>query len=146
MIYTPVTGVYYFACRGNGAFKQESDSNPVQIKTRKREGSVTLLAGSRSHAGDSLKQFLNNVGEHEIMSMGSSLKSCLVAEGKVDLYPRLGPTSEWDTAAAQCVVEEAGGVLTDLQMKPMRYNTKESLLNTHFFVSGDPEIDWSQYL
>ena len=76
----------------------------------------------------------------------SSLKSCLVAEGVADLYPRLGPTSEWDTAAAQCVVEEAGGVLTDTSMQPLRYNTKDSLLNPHFFVSGNKAKDWSAYL
>ena len=148
VICTPVTGVCYYACRGYGAFKQELNAEPVAIHTRKlkTERDVTVVAGSRSHRGDSLNRFLENVGNHEISSMGSSLKSCLVAEGKVDVYPRLGPTSEWDTAAAQCVVEEAGGRVTDLMMKPMRYNTKKSLLNPHFFVFGDPDVDWSQYL
>ena len=75
--------------------------------------------------------------------MGSALKSCLVAEGKADIYPRLGPTSEWDTAAAQCIVEEAGGCVTDTSMQPLRYNTKDSLLNPHFFVFGDSPVDWS---
>ena len=69
--------------------------------------------------------------------MGSSLKSCMVAEGVADVYARLGPTSEWDTAAAQCIVEEAGGLITDTQMNVLRYNTKESLLNPDFFVFGD---------
>ena len=78
--------------------------------------------------------------------MGSSLKLCLVAEGAADLYPRLGPTSEWDTAAAQAVVEQAGGRVTDMDRKPLRYNTKETLLNPHFFVFGDHDIDWHQYL
>jgi 3'(2'), 5'-bisphosphate nucleotidase len=78
--------------------------------------------------------------------MGSSLKSCLVAEGSVDIYPRLGPTSEWDTAAAQCIVENAGGQLLDLSMNPLLYNTKDELLNPHFLVIGDPGYDWSQYL
>jgi len=78
--------------------------------------------------------------------MGSSLKFCLVAEGKVDLYPRLGLTSEWDTAAAQCVVEEAGGFVTDTTMRPMRYNTKDSLLNPEFFVFGDNSRNWQKYL
>jgi len=81
-----------------------------------------------------------------MIPMGSSLKSCLVAEGRADIYPRLGPTSEWDTAAAQCVVEEAGGVLTTTDMKPMRYNTKDSLLNPHFLVIGDPDFDWARFL
>jgi 3'(2'), 5'-bisphosphate nucleotidase len=104
------------------------------------------VAGSRSHAGDSLKRFLVNLGEHEIVSMGSSLKLCLVAEGSADIYPRLGPTSEWDTAAAQAVVEAAGGRVTDTAMQPLRYNTKESLLNPHFLVFGDTGVDWSRFL
>jgi 3'(2'), 5'-bisphosphate nucleotidase len=69
--------------------------------------------------------------------MGSSLKFCLVAEGRADIYPRLGPTCEWDTAAAQCVVCEAGGQVVDLQGKPLCYNTRESLRNPEFLVIGD---------
>lgn len=146
VIYIPVSGITYFACKGAGSFKQARDCEPVKIKTRPKPSDITLVAGSRSHRGDSLVQFLNNIGKHEIISMGSSLKSCLVAEGKADIYPRLGPTSEWDTAAAQCIVEEAGGKLTDLQLNPMRYNTKKSLLNPDFFVFGDANHDWAQYL
>ena len=78
--------------------------------------------------------------------MGSSLKLCLVAEGAADIYPRLGPTSEWDTAAAQAVVEQAGGIVTDTEMRPLRYNTKDSLLNPFFLVIGDNSRDWSAYL
>jgi 3'(2'), 5'-bisphosphate nucleotidase len=81
-----------------------------------------------------------------MVGMGSSLKLCLVAEGSADIYPRLGPTSEWDTAAAQCVVEQAGGKVTDTRMQPLRYNTKESMLNPFFLVFGDDSHDWSQYL
>jgi 3'(2'), 5'-bisphosphate nucleotidase len=69
--------------------------------------------------------------------MGSILKACLVAEGKADLYPRLGLTSEWDTAAAQIIVEEAGGLMTELNGEPLKYNLKESLLNPYFIVSGN---------
>jgi 3'(2'), 5'-bisphosphate nucleotidase len=78
--------------------------------------------------------------------MGGALKSCLVAEGKADLYPRLGPTSEWDTAAAQCIVEEAGGPITDTAMQVLQYNRKEALLNPHFFVFGKSDQDWSEFL
>jgi 3'(2'), 5'-bisphosphate nucleotidase len=78
--------------------------------------------------------------------MGSSLKLCLVAEGRADIYPRLGPTSEWDTGAGQAVVEAAGGEVTGLDLQPLRYNTKDSLLNPHFLVFGDRQEDWSQYL
>jgi len=105
-----------------------------------------MVVGSRSHRGDSLVRFLERLGEHEMVGMGSSLKLCLVAEGAADVYPRLGPTSEWDTAAAQCVVEQAGGYVTDTDMRPLRYNTKDSLLNPFFLVFGDDSRDWSAYL
>jgi len=78
--------------------------------------------------------------------MGSSLKLCLVAEGTADIYPRLGPTSEWDTAAAQAVVEAAGGQVTDTDMRPLRYNSKDSLLNPFFLAFGDTREDWQSYL
>jgi 3'(2'), 5'-bisphosphate nucleotidase len=74
--------------------------------------------------------------------MGSSLKFCLVAEGAADFYPRLGPTSEWDTAAAQAVVEAAGGAVLDLAGRPLRYNTRPEVLNPSFIARGDPGRDW----
>jgi 3'(2'), 5'-bisphosphate nucleotidase len=146
VVYAPVTGLCYFASRGHGAYKQAPGAAPQVIHARRYVGGRCAVAASRSHSGDSLRGFLARLGDHEILSIGSSLKSCLVAEGRADLYPRLGPTSEWDTAAAQCVVEEAGGRVTDTAMQTLRYNTKPELLNPHFFVSGDPERDWSQYL
>ena len=78
--------------------------------------------------------------------MGSSLKFCLVAEGKADLYPRLGPTSEWDTAAAHAVVEAAGGSVIRTDGSPLLYNTKASLLNPEFLVFGDAGHDWTRYI
>ena len=100
------------------------------------------VAGSRSHRGASLDSFLGQLGAHEFVSMGSSLKFCLVAEGTADVYPRLGPTSEWDTAAAQAVVEAAGGSVVDLDGQPLRYNTRPEVLNPYFLASGDPDRDW----
>lgn len=146
VVHVPVTGVSYTACRGMGAFKQSPGKDPWPIKVRKLGTGPVAVVGSRSHRGDSLNRFLERLGEHEMVSMGSSLKLCLVAEGAADIYPRLGPTSEWDTAAAQCVVEQAGGIVTDTEMKPLRYNTKDSLLNPYFLVIGDNSRDWSQYL
>jgi 3'(2'), 5'-bisphosphate nucleotidase len=150
VVYAPVTGVTYYAARGMGAFKKtlgdENISEAAAIHCRAKSPDSTIIAGSRSHRGDSLEAFLKKLGDYEIISMGSSLKSCLVAEGSCDLYPRLGPTSEWDTAAAQCVVEEAGGQLTKTDMQPLRYNTKDVLLNPHFLVIGDPDYNWGQYL
>ncbi len=146
VIVVPVTGLCYYACSGGGAFRQEPGEAPRQIRTRPLDWQRIVVAGSRSHAGERLGSFLARIGEYELVSMGSSLKSCLVAEGKADVYPRLGPTSEWDTAAAHCIVDEAGGRVTDTAMQPLRYNTKESLLNPDFFVSGSPDFDWSQFL
>lgn len=146
VIYTPVSGLTYYAARGTGAWKRIGDGRAEGIHTRKKTAGRTVIAGSRSHRGDSLNAFLDNLGEYDIVSMGSSLKSGLVAEGKADIYPRLGPTSEWDTAAAQSIVEEAGGRVIKLDGTPLRYNTKESLLNPHFLVVGDPDFDWRRFL
>ena len=90
------------------------------------------IVGSRSHRGSSLDAFLEKVGESDMLPMGSSLKFCVVAEGRADIYPRLGPTSEWDTAAAQAVVEQAGGKVLELDGKPLSYNAKEDILNPWF--------------
>ena len=146
VVHVPVSETSYFGCVDKGARKREKDGPTEPIHVARQRRHPLIVAGSRSHAGDSLKQFLEKAGPHEIMSMGSSLKLCLVAEGRADIYPRLGPTSEWDTAAAQAVVEAAGGVVTDLDMKPLRYNRKDSLLNPYFLVFGDENEDWSCYL
>jgi 3'(2'), 5'-bisphosphate nucleotidase len=146
VIYAPVFGSVYYAAKGKGAFKQENNQPAVPIHVRKDRGDIIIVAGSRSHRGDSLIRFLTNIGDYEVLTMGSSLKSCLVAEGKADIYARLGPTSEWDTAAAQCIVEEAGGFITDTNMQTLSYNNKEKLLNPHFFVFGDSSVNWSDYL
>lgn len=146
VVQVPVSGLCYFARVGGGAFRQMPNRAAEPIHVRRLDAGPVVVAGSRSHRGESLDRFLERLGPHEIISMGSALKSCLVAEGKADIYPRLGPTSEWDTAAAHCVVVEAGGALTDTQLQPLRYNTKESLLNPHFLVFGDTGHDWAQYL
>jgi len=146
VIVVPVSGQCYLAARGQGAFRQALGGTAEAIHVRPLDLNHVIVAGSRSHAGPQLAGFLARFKSHELISMGSSLKICLVAEGRADVYPRLGLTSEWDTAAAHCLVVEAGGRLTDTAMQPLRYNTKDSLLNPYFFVSGDPDQDWSQYL
>jgi len=146
VVQVPVSGLCYYACAGGGAFKQLPGEAPQAIHVRPLGDGPVIVAGSRSHRGESLNNFLERIGPHEIVSMGSSLKTCLVAEGRADIYPRLGPTSEWDTAAAHCVVVEAGGAVTDTQLQALRYNTKASLLNPHFLVFGDTSRDWRQYL
>ena len=147
VVYIPVQDVSYFAAKGSGAFKQEQNMPTVRINTRHSTPDDTpTICGSRSHAGKSLQALLTQIGEYELISMGSSIKSCLVAEGIADIYPRFGPTSEWDTAAAHCVVEEAGGMLVDTDLEPLRYNTKDSLLNPSFIVVGDLNDHWREFL
>ena len=95
----------------------------------------------------SLLKFAAALGAHELVTIGSSLKFCQVAEGAADVYPRFGPTSEWDTAAAQAIVEAAGGHVVSAETgEPLRYNTRDSLLNPHFIVYGDASRDWLRYV
>jgi len=146
VITVPVTGVCYYAAASLGAFKINADGITESIKVKKSELNNITIAGSRSHGSEKQQALIDQLGGAEIIAIGSSLKFCLVAEGKVDIYPRFGLTSEWDTAAAQCIVEEAGGCVVDMNFKPIRYNTKDSLLNPEFLVIADQSFDWKQYL
>jgi 3'(2'), 5'-bisphosphate nucleotidase len=144
VVHAPVLNETWFASLGNGAFKQANgETFPITVRATQ---TPLKVMGSKSHRDPVMPKFLERIGEHEYAVMGSILKACLVAEGSADIYPRLGLTSEWDTAAAQIIVEEAGGHFTRTDMEPMRYNTKDSLLNPHFFVFGKDYRDWSQYL
>jgi 3'(2'), 5'-bisphosphate nucleotidase len=142
VVYTPVTKTLYFGGREFGGFKQIESGSIESIKPTLPASNPVRVVGSRSHRGELVDQYLAKLGPHEMVSMGSSLKFCLIAEGLADLYPRLGPTSEWDTAAAQAVVEGAGGVVCTLDGNPLRYNTKAELFNPHFFVYADASRDW----
>jgi 3'(2'), 5'-bisphosphate nucleotidase len=138
LIYIPVADTVYYACRGLGAFKQSWDHLPVEchIKPWQPPMPVVLAVGNRYRL-PKLQPLLDHLGAYEIISAGSAYKFCLIAEGKADLYPRFGPTSEWDTAAGQIIVEEAGGIVVDLNWQPLQYNAKASLLNSHFFAIGN---------
>jgi 3'(2'), 5'-bisphosphate nucleotidase len=146
VVHAPAYSNCYYAAKGLGAYREQGQRPAFPIQAARHHHDKIIIAGSRSHRGKSLKRFLANLGDYELLAIGSALKSCLVAEGKADIYPRLGPTSEWDTAAAQCIVEEAGGFVTDTNMQRLRYNCKESLLNPEFFVFGDNSVNWSDYL
>lgn len=136
VVYAPVLDVTYYGDK-NGAYKltgAEASEKQLNVMPH-HDGEIWKVVGSRSHAGDSLVAFLHDLGEHEMVSMGSSLKLCLVAEGIAHIYPRLGPTSEWDTAAAHAVVNAAGGeVVVADSNEALAYNTKDSLLNPFFIV------------
>jgi len=104
------------------------------------------VAASRSHRDETTQAYLDQIGAVDMVGLGSSLKFCRIATGDIDLYPRFGPTSEWDTAAAQAVLEAAGGGVFTVDGKPLRYNHKESLLNPHFIAVGDRRITWQDWL
>ncbi|MBX2878806.1 MAG: 3'(2'),5'-bisphosphate nucleotidase CysQ [Granulosicoccus sp.] len=146
VIVAPVLNVAYFATQGAGAFKQVGDAEPEHIHVRAAPQPVTVARSRSPKTGPRLQQFLDDLGEHDEIPMGSALKSCLVAEGVADIYARLGPTGEWDTAAAQCIVEEAGGYIRDVNSKDLTYNCRESLINPNFLVFGDDQVDWVQHL
>lgn len=143
VVAAPALGLTYYAADGVGAFRREDGGQAQPIRAR-RAAAPLVVVGSRSHRGDSLDGVLERVGPHELRPMGSALKFCLVAEGAADFYPRLGPTSEWDTAAAQAVVESAGGAVTTLEGEPLRYNERDTLLNPHFIAYGDDSRRWSE--
>jgi 3'(2'), 5'-bisphosphate nucleotidase len=144
VVYVPVRETLYAGARGCGAYRQVGLAASEDIRTRMPAGKPLRIVGSRSHRGDSLDAITARVGPHELIGVGSSLKFCLIAEGSADFYPRLGPTSEWDTAAAHAVVEAAGGTVRMLNGQPLRYNTKADILNPHFFVAGDSARSWAQ--
>lgn len=142
VVHVPVSGETYCGISGKGAQRLNQQGTATRISVRQPCAEPPVVVGSRSHANPLLERFLAPLGDYELASMGSSLKFCLVAEGRADFYPRLGPTSEWDTAAAHAVVDAAGGQVITLDGQPLRYNTKPSLLNPDFLVIADPGRDW----
>lgn len=150
VIYSPVKQCSFYACKDSGAFYLDKDNVARNIRVRSQCPKKIVVAGTLKSRSNALLAYLDNLEKAfngvDIRFMGSSLKSCMVAEGEADLYVRLGPTSEWDTAAAQCIVEEAGGLITDTRMNRLTYNVRESLLNPNFFVFGDKSIHWDEFL
>lgn len=151
VVYAPAMDLLYFASQGQGAYKQVKAVPAIKIHTRSFDINQLTVAGSRSHSDHLYQRFLHNIhvrtgATPELISMGSSLKICLVAEGLADVYPRLGPTSEWDTAAAHCIVQQAGGDIVDETGHSLRYNSKQSLLNPSFFAMGRNSLRWSDFL
>jgi 3'(2'), 5'-bisphosphate nucleotidase len=142
VVHVPARDEDYFGCRGHGAFLRTAAGGERPIHAQAQSSNPVRVVGSRSHRGASLERFLERLGPHEMVPMGSSLKLCLVAAGVADVYPRLGPTSEWDTAAAQAVVECAGGRVVNLEGQPLRYNTRPEVLNPYFLVYADTSRNW----
>ncbi len=147
VVYIPVQDICYFAAKNQGAYKQKQNQVAKPIRSRaSTPASKPTICGSRSHAGESLKALQDKIGKFDLISMGSSIKMCLVAEGVADIYPRFGPTSEWDTAAAHCIVNEAGGAIVNTELETLSYNTKDSLLNPSFLAIGNLNDQWKDFL
>lgn len=147
VVLAPVTGELYVAAEGEGAWLQGQADGPWQRITTRALATPAVVAGSRSH-GANTQALLQTLlgGPYQSLPMGSSLKFCLVARALADVYLRLGATSEWDTAAAQCVLEQAGGAVLDLHGEPLRYNRGESLINPEFIAVGDVAVGWATRL
>jgi 3'(2'), 5'-bisphosphate nucleotidase len=146
VVHTPARRVSHFAAHRKGAWRQVEDRAPEKIRTQSYQGGVAQMVASRSHSSQPVERFRETLEAHsgqpvEAVAMGSSLKICLVAEGRADVYPRLGPTSEWDIGAAHCVLNEAGGSIFDCNGNRLLYN-KRDLRNPWFIAVGDPTYDW----
>ncbi|PJK11576.1 3'(2'),5'-bisphosphate nucleotidase [Lysobacteraceae bacterium NML120232] len=137
VIVAPVHGFIYYGGAGQGAWtrcRPAGQTRPIQTRPA---ASPLQVAASRSHADARTDALIARLGDVEVIRLGSSLKFCRLAEGQLDLYARFGPTSEWDTAAGQAILEGAGGALVDLQGRRFRYNQRETLLNGDFLAAGD---------
>lgn len=145
VVQAPVTGQLWHGGATLGAFRREQGSD-ASLRVRAPAMSPLRVAASRSHRDERTQAFIDRMGDVEPMGLGSSLKFCRIADGGLDVYPRFGPTSEWDTAAGQCVLEGAGGALFDPQGRPFRYNQRERILNGDFIALGDTALPWRKWI
>ena len=137
VIQQPVTGALWHGGAGLGAFIREGDAGDVAIHARIPASAPLRIAASRSHRDERTQAVIDALPGSDVVGCGSSLKFCRIADGGIDLYPRFGPTSEWDTAAGQAILEGAGGAVLDPRGRPFRYNQRDTLLNGDFIALGD---------
>lgn len=146
VIQQPTTDATWHGGAAMGAWHRASaDARDVPLHARQPATPPLRVAASRSHRDARTEAFLRALGESEPAGCGSSLKFCRIAQGAIDVYPRFGPTSEWDTAAGQAIVEGAGGCVIDPHGRPLRYNQRDTLLNGDFIALGDPELSWRDW-
>lgn len=141
VVYAPALDLIYYASRDSGSWRKSGEAPPTRISVRKAPSSQLRVVASKDHAGPLVTAMLHRLNDPQLCSMGSSLKFCLVAEGKADIYLRDLPTMEWDTAAAQCIVEAAGGGVYALNGASLQYG-KPGLKNPAIMTVGDPEFAW----
>ncbi|MCH9742408.1 MAG: 3'(2'),5'-bisphosphate nucleotidase CysQ [Proteobacteria bacterium] len=143
VVYSPVEQIGYAAVRGKGAWRWDAQGQKCPIHVAPVAQPIRVLTGfSSSPRGEKTRCFLNALPAYQLFELGSSLKICRVAEGAADVYPRFGLTSEWDTAAAQVVLTEAGGVLMGVDGLPLTYNARDTLENPPFVAVGQVSYPW----
>ena len=141
VIHVPVKDQTYWGSINNGSFIQNSSSLPKKINVSPYKKNQIRIVSSRSHRTEQLDLFLEKINDYEILNVGSSLKFCLIATGEANLYPRIGPTSEWDTAAGHAIVKFAGGHTQTFDGNNMQYNMKDSFINPYFIVSNSKYLN-----
>jgi len=140
IIHVPVTNETYWGSSTKGSFYIRGNNQKTKLCVEKKIRSQIRIIASRSHPSKMLDTLLEEIGEYKIITKGSSLKFCLIAKGQADIYPRLGPTSEWDIAAGHAIVKFAGGSLLTIDRKPMQYNLTENNLNPYFVVASREDL------
>ncbi len=146
VVYAPVLDQLFWGGAGFGAGLRQSGGDEVVLLTRRPAPRSLRIAVSRSHLDPASAALIAKLHTPLQKPLGSSLKFCQLAQGQVDLYPRFGPTGEWDTAAGQAVLEGAGGAVLDLQGHRLRYNARDTLINPDFIALGDLDLPWREWL
>ncbi len=145
IVLAPTTGEVFFGALGLGAWREAADGSRLSLCNTSAPVSGTPLRvmGSRSHASEALSRWLARLeGEHTFVAAGSSLKFCRIAQGQADIYPRHGPTCQWDTAAGQAVLEQAGGAVVDAQGQPLAYGLDRPIINPHFVALANASMKY----
>ena len=149
VVYAPVSGVTYYAYSGKGAWKIPDMAESLKITTHRHEtvGQSIAIAISRRQDINRITKRMSNAWNYDLVPLGSAaLKACLVAEGAVDCYLRIGPTGEWDTGASHCILEQAGGSIIDSEFQPLTYNERETLMNPDFMSLGSQDFPWTKII
>lgn len=147
IIYSPISKDFYYSFKGHGSYLQKYNLEPYRIFTNKMSKTVANKIYTSSSIRDSVLEILSKkIINYEFIKQSSALKFGNIAAGIGCFYPRLGPTHEWDTAAGQILVEEAGGIVVDKFMKPLRYNKNKTFINKEFFVIADKDYDWKSII
>lgn len=149
VIYWPCGESLYFASKGHGAYKRCSrETTPINVrKFEVPSEDVIMIAISRRQSREKVFERLSGKRTYQTLPTGScSLKACFIAEGRADVFMRLGVTGEWDTGASECIINEAGGIIVAATFDPITYNERESVLNPDFVVLGDQRVDWQSII